>query len=69
MGYSNAPGTQASTRSPRTTTYSDDNYEDDGKNVKDYDMPDTYRHNWSYCTSQPPGYDQVNGPESLWPLY
>ena len=42
---SNAPRTQASTR---TTTYTDDN--NDGTNAEDYNMPDTYRSDWSSST-------------------
>ena len=60
--------TQASTR---TTTYTDDN----GMNVKDYDIPGTYgadnyfEQDYSYPTGQPPGYDKVRRPESPWQTY
>ena len=36
----------------------------DGTNIEDYDMQD-----WSFWTHQPPSYDQVHVPESLWQLY
>ena len=67
MGESSTPRTQASTPSTRTTTYTD--YDKYGTNVEHYDMPDTYGRDWSYSTSQPPGYDQVHRPESLWQPY
>ena len=63
MGEANAPKTQASTRSAQTTAYTEEeDLDDDGTNVEDYDMQD-----WSY--NQPPSYDQVHRPESLWQPY
>ena len=45
------------------TTYTEEDPDDDGTNVQDYDMQD-----WSY-SNQPSSYDQVHLPESLWQLY
>ena len=65
MGEWDAPKTQASIRSAQTTAYTEEeDPDDDGTKVEDYDMQD-----WSYSTSQPPGYDQVHRPESLWQPY
>ena len=63
MRESNAPKTQASTRSAQITTYIKEAPDDNPTNVEDYDMQD-----WSY-SEQPPSYDQVHQPEWLWQLY
>ena len=65
----NAPKTQAFTQSNQSTSYiEEDGYEDgtngDGTNRDElYDMQD-----WSY-SNQPPSYNQVHRPETLWQPY
>ena len=64
MGDSNAPKMQASTRTAQSTTYSEKDPYNNGTNEDDtYNMQD-----WSYL-NQPPSYDQVHRPKSLWQLY
>ena len=63
MRQSNAPKTQATTRSAQTTTYTEEDPDDNGTTVEDYDMQD-----WSY-SNQPASYNQVHRPESLWQPY
>ena len=69
---SNAPRTQATTRTNQSDSYLEQNDDDDNYG----DLPDSYTlddEDYSYTTQRwskpPPSYDTVQQPESLWQPY